>query len=479
MALSAQAVADACRYVDGWLPFRQRHDRVPGVQAAVLHAGRTVLAGAYGHADVERDEALTIAHRFRIASHSKTFTATAVMQLVERGELRLDDRVGIWVPEVDDTALGSVTVRELLAHGGGVVRDGHDGDFWQLGDAFPDRARLAAVAADAAAVFARNERFKYSNIGYGLLGLVVAAASGRSFADHVRTELIAPLSLGNTTVDLDAAAIAAAGMPVATGYTALAHGERRPIDQVGTGALAAATGFASTATDVVRWFAAHFFGDERLVSDDAKRLMQRVEWAGEAPGASSYGLGMMVDDIGGRRVIGHGGGWPGHITRTFADPVDHLAVTVLTNAIDGPAHALASTIVRLVDLAQQGVAAGEARPAADPGSFRGRFANLWGVFDVVDLGGRLYKIDPTLPLPAADAQRFDIVDADTLVLTGGTGYGSVGERYTVERDGIGVVVSVRGGSGMESRPYDEVHTRLARADRVRPGYGRAAGRPQA
>lgn len=475
MALSPEAVADACRYAESWLAFRQQHDRIPGVQAAVLHAGRTVLSGAYGLADVERGEPLTHRHRFRIASHSKTFTAVAALQLVERGELRLDDRVGVWVPEVADTALAGVTVRELLAHGGGVVRDGHDGDFWQLRNPFPDRDALAAVAADRAATLARNERFKYSNIGYGLLGLVVAAAAGRPFAEHVQAELLGPLSLGNTTVDLDASA----DVPVATAYSSLVLGERRPVDQVGTGALAAATGFASTATDVVRWFAAQFFGDERILSDDAKRIMQKVEWASDWPGASSYGLGVMIDDLGGRRVIGHGGGWPGHITRTYADPVDHLAVSVLTNAIDGPAGALAAAVVRLVNLAQEGVEAGDARPAADPGSFGGRFANLWGVFDLVDLGGRLYKIDPTMPNPAGEAHRMEIVDGETLRLVGGPGYGSVGETYTVERDGIGVVVSVRGGSGMESRPLDEVRARFARLDRVRAGAGRADGRPRA
>lgn len=470
MTLSARAVDDACRYAESWLTFRQQHDRIPGVQAAVLHAGRTVLASAHGLADVERGERLTHQHRFRIASHSKTFTGVAVMRLVEQGELRLDDRAGVWVPELDGTALGGVTVRELLAHGAGVVRDGRDGDFWQLRNPFPDRRALVAVAAaDDGVTLARNERFKYSNIGFGILGLIVAAAAGRSFDEHVRDELLRPLGLGNTVVDLDASS----DLPVATAYSGLVLGERRGIDQVGTGALAAATGFASTASDVVRWFAAQFFGDERLISDDAKRIMQKVEWSSDWPGASSYGLGVMIDDLGGRRVIGHGGGWPGHITRTFADPVDHLAVSVLTNAIDGPAAALAGGIVRLVNLAQEGVDAADPAPAADPGSFRGRFANLWGVFDLVDLGGRLYRIDPTMPIP--DPHLMEIVDADTLRLVGGPGYGSVGERYTVERDGIGVVVSVRGGSGMESRPLDEVRGRFARAGRVRPGgdYPRA------
>ena len=136
--------------------------------------------------------------------------------------------------------------------------------------------------------------------------------------------------------------------------------------------MAAATGFSSTASDLVRWGAAHFHGDERVLSDDSKRLMQRTEWVvGDASG--EYGLGLAVADVGGRRVLGHGGGFPGFITRTWFDPVDRLAVSVLTNAIDGPAMTLANVGIRLVDLAAQGsgdAAAGRPVPSASRAASR-------------------------------------------------------------------------------------------------------------
>ncbi len=137
----------------------------------------------------------------------------------------------------------------------------------------------------------------------------------------------------------------------ATGYTAFAYAEHRlPIGHVATGAMAPATGFSSTATDLVRWAAAHFLGDSRVLSDDAKRRMQRTEWPVEGA-ASSYGLGLAIAEPGGRRVLGHGGGFPGFITQTWFDPVERVAVAVLTNAIDGPAEPLATAAMRTVDLA--------------------------------------------------------------------------------------------------------------------------------
>ena len=140
LASARQALA----YFDRWLAFRQHYLRVPGVQAAVLIGDTVELSTAHGLADVERAVPMTTEHLFRIASHSKTFTSTAVLQLVEQGRLRLDDTAGSWVPYLAEqhSPLADVTVRELLSHAGRVYRDSRDGDFWQLRRRFPDRGQL-------------------------------------------------------------------------------------------------------------------------------------------------------------------------------------------------------------------------------------------------------------------------------------------------------------------------------------------------
>ena len=224
--------------------------------------------------------------------------------------------------------------------------------------------------------------------------------------------MLEPLDLSATTHDIDPAT---AG-DHATGYTALAYAERRlPIEHVATGAMAPATGFSSTANDLVRWASAHFLGDARVLSDDAKRQMQRVEWNVEGA-ASSYGLGLAIAEPGGRRVLGHGGGFPGFITHTWFDPLERMAVAVLTNAIDGPAEPLATAAMRTVDLALRPP---HDHPAADAGAerFCGRFANLWGVLDIVRLGERLYLLDPTALDPLAEPHHLRVVDEQTLLIT--------------------------------------------------------------
>ena len=163
-------LAEALAYGDSYLAFRQRFDRIPGVQAAVLAEGDIRLSSAHGLADVATETPLTDKHLFRVASQSKTVTATLIFQLVEDGVLRLDDTAGQLVPELTASPVADRSIRELLSHSAGLFRDGADGDFWQLSRPFPARAELMESLHDQrAAVLPANERFKYSNMGYGLL----------------------------------------------------------------------------------------------------------------------------------------------------------------------------------------------------------------------------------------------------------------------------------------------------------------------
>lgn len=452
------AVAEALAYAEDWLAFRQRYLRLPGVQAAAWYADELALSTAHGQADLEDRTALTERHLFRIASHSKSFTATLVMQLVERDELRLDDRCDERLAACP-AALARVTVRELLAHTSGIVRDGKDGDFWQLGAPFPDAATLEALVANPdTAVLGRNERFKYSNIGYALLGRILERATGRPYAELVAERICAPLGLADTGAEYDEDRAA----EYATGYSALSYADVRvPIEHVDTRALAAATGCWSTATDLVRFFAAHLPGDERLLCEESKRQMRHGAWSTDTPD-KRYGLGLSVTTVDDRTLVGHGGGYPGHSTASAFDPDAGLVLSVLTNAIDGAAEGLLHGVVKLVDRACDG-----ATPAPEAAArFTGRFASLWGVLDVALLGGRLFLLNPAAGDPGEPAPELEIVDDRTLRLCAGSGYGAPGELvlYTFTADGS--VASLRGPSGTTFVPLE----RFALPERVTVGW---------
>jgi CubicO group peptidase (beta-lactamase class C family) len=446
--------ADLLDYYPAWVAYRQWYQRIPGVQIALRRDGDLVLSQAFGASNLETGEALTARHLFRIASHSKTFTAVAILRLVEAGALRLDDPVAAHLPELTDTAVADRTISELLTHSGGVIRDSQDGDFWQLYRAFPDRDELLALASrPSAAVIDRNDHFKYSNIAFGLLGQIIEVAAGQSFADYVRTEIADPLGLEDTGAEFDPSRAA----DYAAGHSSLlTTRQRQIIPHVDTQALAAATGCYATATDLTGFFTALLPGDTRLLNADSQRQQRHRHWDIKA-GEQGYGLGVFLDKIADTDLFGHTGGYPGHITCTYANPADRWVLSVLTNAIDGGASPLAAAYVHLLSL---GRSAHHATTDPDATRFTGRFAWLWGLLDVVRIDGRLFALDPSDPNPAEDAAALEVIDNSTLKIVGGRGGNSYGELMTYQFEDDGSVRSVRGDSAMSMTPFRTPTDRL-------------------
>jgi CubicO group peptidase (beta-lactamase class C family) len=462
---------EALAYVDSWLDYRVWRLRTPGAQVAVWFDGKVQFSKAYGVSNLDTGEELTTRHLFRIASHSKTFTATAIMQLVEAGKLRLDDTAGAWIPALKEAGspLAETTVRELVSQSAGVIRDGIDSTYWQHSRPFPNEEELLEISIREGVVRQPEATFKYTNIGFSLLGMIIGKAAGSSYNEYTKTAIVEKLGLKNTGPELDEARLA----DYAGGHSGLSSwSERQVIEHVNTHAMAAATGFYSTAEDMVQFASAHFFGDDRLISDRSKNEMQRAVWTELAPEAprDGYGYGTTIHFYDGHRMVGHSGGYPGHITRTMWDPNEGLAISVLTNAVDGPAEELAAGVLKILDKARavapklslsSGLTNSAAIPSPDApdagidlNSFTGRFAALWGVTDVYILGGKLFASSPVLPSPVSQPNELAVVDANTLRIMSGSPYGSVGEHFRYERDADGKIISVFTG-GMKAWPIED------------------------
>ncbi len=451
-----RAVRAAATYIESWIAYQGERYAVPGIQAAIRYRGELVLDTAWGLADVETGEELTPQSLFRIASHSKTFTATAIMQLVEAGSVRLDDTVAHWLPDLADSGIADVTVRELLGHQGGVIRDGIDADYWQRGALFPDRDTILDIGRTQGVVYARNEFFKYSNIGYSLLGLIIEAASGTSYRAYTDEHIVAPLGLTRSGADWDEerADEYAAGHTGLIGMT----DPRRRIAHVDTRAMAAATGWYSTAAEVSAYLAAHALGDDTLISDESKRVLRRRESTVPVGDVTRhYGLGFELRELDGHDLVGHSGGYPGHITRTWLDPETDLVVSVLTNAIDGPADQLATGALRILRYA---LAAAEADQTVE--GIQGRYASLWAVLDIVDLGGLTVGLYPAQADPVSMVEPVAEVDGE-LRVSSKPGFGATGEAVQVTRDDSGAVERVRW-SGMSMWPIEQFRRALETGD---------------
>src|SRR4030088_1771023 len=115
----------AVDYIRSWIEFQVRASRQPGCIIAIAHRGKVVAEHAFGYANLATGERLTPRHRFRIASHSKSFTAAGVMKLREQRKLRLDDPVGQYVSGLHPR-VGGATIAQVLSHSAGLTRDGAD-----------------------------------------------------------------------------------------------------------------------------------------------------------------------------------------------------------------------------------------------------------------------------------------------------------------------------------------------------------------
>lgn len=462
------AARSALDYLVSWIEYRVWRSRVPGAQVAIWFGGGLRMSKAFGVADVTTGERLTPTHQFRVASHSKMLAATVVLQLVEQGRLRLDDLASAHVPRLQGTGAEHVTVRELLSHGSGITRDSADTTFWSLQRPFPDAAELDAILGEPLDVLPSATTFKYSNIGFGILGLVVEAVTGQRYEEALRESVLRPLGLTRTVPDVDARKSARLVASHTGIHTSM---QRTVLESPTSGSLAAATGLTSTASELVRFAAAHFLGSGELLDDRSKRRMAQQQWSTvERDGVpAGYGLGMQLREIAGRTWLGHGGGWPGQITRTLFEPRLGIAVSVLTNAIDGPAAEIAEGIVEILmatqrrdagdlamtsghDVAEHGSASmAPARSArrVDLMRFTGRFQSPWQLVDVVRLGDALYAIPPGAAAPMAAAQRLTVLDDTTLRADDAGGYGSVGEPIRYEFDARGSVRRITGGWRLE------------------------------
>lgn len=453
--MNRDLLRDGVAYADQWVAYQQERREVPGVVIAIQHDDTLLLCKGYGHADLERHIPMTPQHIFRIASHSKTFTATAIMQLVEAGKLRLDDPLADHIPWLRDrVGLTQVTIRQALNHTTGIVRNGDDADYWQLDQPFPDDEELRRLVENGGVVLDANTAFKYSNIAYALLGIVIEAASGEPYDVYVTRQIIKRLGLTDTGPDTDVHC----RTHLATGYTARRFGlPHRPLSDVATGALAAATGFYSTAEDLCRYASGHFFGNETLLSDASKREMQQPYWK-VAQADMHYGLGLAIHEIGGRRFVGHGGGFPGHATMTLFDPIDRLAVVALINEVSGPAAILAQGILTTLAFALQQSTASE-ESASPRARFTGRFANIWGVTDVAAFGTALVALQPEADDPVKIVTKLAVVDDRTLRTTESHGMAASGEMIRYVRDTAGTATKIIAG-GTSAYPVATFRERL-------------------
>jgi CubicO group peptidase (beta-lactamase class C family) len=441
--LTPRQLADAAEVARRWIRFQAMLWDIPGISFGMSHAGQVVMLDAKGVADITTGRPVTPdVTSYRCASITKTMTATLVMQQVEAGRMRLDAPITTYVtwtrrlPGAHD-----ISIRHLLIHGGGVIRDGSNrwGD-----DDFPDRDAVRRELRQQLTFADPATTFRYSNLAYVLLGEALEAVTGRPFDALLQRDVLGRLGLTGSAPSLTPRV----RRTLATGYYHRRPGEEpHPARHAEARAFTPAGGLVSTVPDLLTYQHAHFPAAGGLISDLSRREMQRTQW--QRPEEPNHGLGWMIWHVDGIAVRGHSGGFPGFTTKIGFSPEWGLAAAVLNNTnsavpslgVDAIFHCTAWVARRWADAAE--TAHGHSR--ASVGRFAGHYRGEVGELTVARINRSLYLYDPEMPMPLAAAARLLPNGVRRFTIVEGDDYGHFGEEVSFAVDGVGRATAMRYG----------------------------------
>jgi CubicO group peptidase (beta-lactamase class C family) len=323
LLLSIRAAAELPNDIEGMqsdIALRAANQHFMGT-VLVAKGDRLLINRGYGFADLEWNTPNTPDTKFRIASLTKQFTATCILILQERGQLKVDAPLKTYLP---DTPQGwnDVTIFNLLTHTSGIP-DFIDLPEYRNFQTVPQRPeQLIAKIRDKPLQFAPGTKRAYSNTGYLLLGRVIERLSGKSYAQFVKENLLEPAGMRDSGYDTHAAII----QQRASGYTYEADGfENAPYLDMSI--PFAAGGLYSTTGDLLRWERA-LFGGKILSSASLEQMM--------TPFKQNYGFGVVIQKSEGDTIVQHSGSLEGFNARLIHGERDNLVVVVLSN-VSGPA----------------------------------------------------------------------------------------------------------------------------------------------
>jgi CubicO group peptidase (beta-lactamase class C family) len=390
----------------------QREGRAPSLVAGVVRDGG--LAWSAGRGDVAEPHTDV---QYRLGSISKTVTAVVVMRLRDEGRLHLDDALDRHLP---GTPLGDRTIGQLLSHLAGASAES-PGGWWERTPG-GSLAELGLGKDDV--VLGAARRFHYSNLGFGLLGELVARMRGTTWEDVVAAEVLAPLGMSRTTPR--PVAPAAEGRAVHPWADVVL-----PEPEHHAGVMAAAGQLWATLADLGR-FAAFLLGDtgDVLSPGTLEEMAVPAGVDSSATGWAAYGLGLQVLRLGGRTVVGHGGSMPGFLAGVFVDREEQAGAVSLANTTSG----LDAVVFGLLE----DLRAAEPRivepwtPSPSPVPLDRLGVWFWGPAPYVlrSVGGGLLHLGP-LPGGSGRASRF--TPADDGSWRGLDGY-FAGERLRIAED---------------------------------------------
>ncbi|HVB44777.1 MAG TPA: serine hydrolase domain-containing protein [Streptosporangiaceae bacterium] len=329
------------RLLDVRLAREQAGQRLPSVAAGLVRDGELIWSAGSGLVAGQVPDADT---QYRAGSITKTFVAVAVLRLRAAGLLDLSDPIGDHLDAAAVGAMGAVTIGQLLSHSAG-LRSETVGPWWERtpGSSLTDLA-ASSLGGDAAR-FRPGRRHHYSNLGYALLGALVAAKHDRPWADVVAEEVLRPLGMDRTTTR--------PRPPHATGYAVHPYADALLAEpEHDAGAMGPAGQLWTTVTDLTKFAgflaadAAGLLGPQVLA--EMREPVVITDMTGQ-PWGAAYGLGLQLWNAGGIRYYGHTGSMPGFVAiMQITDAPGADTAIVVCNSTAGFGRSLSTDLLSIL-----------------------------------------------------------------------------------------------------------------------------------
>ncbi len=330
--------------INHYVTAEMARQRIPGAEVGVYRNGHVVLEQGYGLANIEWNAAVTPTTSMQSGSVGKQFTATAVMMLVERGKIGLDDSITKYFPNAP-ASWKPIKVKNLLSHTSGLA-EYEDADRMKPGAMFDSRqdfteAQLVKRIETLPIEFKPGDQWDYRNTNYALLGVLIHKVSGQHYGDYLHDKIFAPLGMTSTRIisDRDIIPGRAAGYEIAEGQWKNQTWVSPSLNSTADGTL------YFNVVDLEKWDRA-LYGTTLLSKKSLQTMWTPFMLNDGQPNPSHYGFGWIIEDVNGHRLIHHAGAWQGFTCTINRFIDDRLTVVVLTN-LDA-AHASPDNIARVV-----------------------------------------------------------------------------------------------------------------------------------
>jgi CubicO group peptidase (beta-lactamase class C family) len=297
---------------------------VPGLAYAVVADGEITSVGARGVAELGTDREVTPDTPFAIGSISKSFTALAVMQLVETGEVDLDTEISRYLESYSGLPAGAITIRQLLSHTSGFSVLQGNSSHTDAGSGSDELARMVDGLAQVEPAYKPGERWEYSNTNYQILGRLIEVVSGQDYQAYVTDNILEPVGMEHSFV-----ADGEVHESMATGHRPWFTTKRPLAEKATHRGTAPQGGIVASAGDLALYLEMMMNGEDDVLSAEGKALMMSPASAV----SPFYGFGWYLGS--GNKTVWHSGLVPGFEALATLVPSTREGVVVLVNANSG------------------------------------------------------------------------------------------------------------------------------------------------